>query len=80
MLGDGGLDPSSAGEKAALSKSLKVAGTGLLAFVGRCLTAGSGRVVVAEFSFLIDRGNLLSVPDVAEVPLLAGVGQKGWPE
>ena len=41
---------------------------------------GVRQTVVAEFSFLIDRGNLQPVPDVAEVPFLPGVRQKAWSE
>ena len=40
----------------------------------------SGLAVGAELSFLVDCDDLKSVPYVAEVPLLAGVREKGWSE
>ena len=48
--------------------------------VNTCLTRRSRLTAGAEFSFLVDRDNLKSVPYVAEVPLLAGVREKGRSE
>ena len=44
------------------------------------LTAKSELVVITDFALLINGFNPLTVPYVAEVPLLAGVGQKGRSE